>query len=47
MLASNRRFSGTGYRMMSMKFPMTDPGYHGNEIWDKIGYKKYLQDPCV
>jgi len=35
LLASIRRFSGRGYRMMSVKFPMSDPGCHGNEIWDK------------
>ena len=38
MFASNRGFSGSGCRMMLIKFSKTDPGCHGNEIWDKTGY---------
>jgi len=27
-----------GHRMLPIAFSPTDPRYHGNEIWDKIGY---------
>jgi len=45
MFASNRVFSGTGYRMMSVKFYNNHPGSHGNKSWDKIGYNSaYMRD---
>ena len=35
-------YSGTAYLMASFKFPPDDPRCHGNEIWDEIGYKRYI-----
>jgi len=38
-------FSGTGYRMMSVKFYNDHPGSHGNKSWDEIGYNSaYMRD---
>jgi len=33
--------------MLPIAFSPTDPGCHGNEIWDKIGYKSVcVKDIC-
>ena len=46
MFASDRGFSGSGYRMVSVKYYNDyNLGCHGNEIWDKIGDNSaYIRD---
>ena len=50
MFASDRGFSGSGYRMVSLVLycrvsNITNLSCHGNEIWDKIGYNSaYIRD---
>jgi len=36
-----------GHRMLPIAFSPTDPRYHGNETWNKIGYNlAWVRDFC-